>query len=405
MRSTCGTCSSSATPSATSSRPSWAPAASRPWSIIPSRRPVRAPSPATPVRPCPLRTPWRARCSACRWGHTSRQPRPTRSSPRPSRPAGAWTAARMVEGRRVWMETASGAIALGAGPAFMLVTLHLATAALGAGAWGAAMAALTWSTTLAALFSLSLQQIAVHEAARSSPPSRVLVGTAGGLALVLGAGGILAGLLLWWLTGGAAFGELPFRLLVAALAVLPFTLWVTVSQGLFQSRGQVLRYSGLVFTSATVNAALLVAFLLLARRDSQVVLLAALGGAVAASVPALVLLWRGGGRPSFDGTMARRWLKSAPSLHLAVVGYQMFSSADLLIIHHVVGPVQAAWYRVATLVMSAFLLLPAAMASSLFSLGARLGPIAAWPLQRRRTLEAVGLMTVARADRKSTRLN
>lgn len=302
----------------------------------------------------------------------------------------------MTEGRRVWIETAAGAAALGSAPLFMLLTLPLATKALGPAGWGSAMAALGWSTLLAALFSLSLHQLVVHEAARSSPSFPVLVGTSGVLALALGAVGMATGTLAWVATDGRAFGGLSFTLTLAALAVLPFTLWTTVAQGLFQARGQVLRYSALVFASAAANAVLLVVLLGPAGWGPLGVLAAALGGGLAAALPAVWLLWRVG-TPRFDAPMARRWLAAAGALHLTVIGYQLFANADLLVIHHLAGPVEAGWYRVATLVVSAFLLVPAAMTSSLFSLGARLGPDRAWPMQRRRTLEAVALMTVAAA--------
>lgn len=299
--------------------------------------------------------------------------------------------------RRVWTETFIGSYASTSGLALTYLATPLVTRSLGVRTYGTLGAALEWVALFATFLHLSLGQAMVHELSkrRGSASYSTLVGTSLVLTFVLALLGCSILIGMWLGLRGRFFGEIPLVLLVLLLPNLVTQIWYIVSQGFFQALGKVHRFYYLTFTYGALHTLGIVVLLGFLHYGLWAVVAVVVLSGLARTMISIFMLFRAAeNRVKFDSTAATRMVRGGLVIHLTAIGYYIFNSSDLLIINHFAGALDVSWYKIAMMIFTAFVLIPAAMTSSLYSLGVRLGPDAAWPAQRRAILQLLGLMTL-----------
>lgn len=307
-----------------------------------------------------------------------------------------WARAGRSSARSIWTETSFSSFAAVAPMAAGLITAPITTRALGAAGRGFVATGLTWTSALAMLFCLSLGQIAVSVASQRGAHQRygVLAGTLGLLAMAGTCAGWLTLALLWLASGGEVFGDTPPWVMAALSANLPFFLWNYLASGLVQIRGAVRRLAvaSLVCTISGVLLTVLLVGILDLGLGGLVIAIGA-GNALLAIFQLKIAIEGLVGRLAVDGSLARQLVWGGLRLHPNAIGVFLIAHSDILMLAHYSSPEDVGWYQLAVVLSGILMVVPQAMASSLYSLVARRGAEAAWPQQRRLALH-VAVLTV-----------
>lgn len=305
-----------------------------------------------------------------------------------------------MTGRKIWLETAMGSAAGAAQALVPLLTLPVLARELGAHTWGTLSAGLAWAAFFAAIFGLSINQVILRElTVRGKEALPRLIGTTVILYAALVFLAFFAGFLLWWSSKGQAFGGIPIQTVGSCLLTIPFLMWTPLGLGLFQAVGQVNRFYGLSLAAAGVTITLTWLLVGIFSWGIGGAITSLVIGGMVLQISSMAMLSRAVRfRIQGDRELTGSLLRQAAVLHWAALGYQLVASGDLLVLNFFRPPQEVAWYRFSMIIVSGVMLVPAAMASSFFSLGARLGAWESWKMQKRLMLQLapmlIGLLVV-----------
>lgn len=265
-----------------------------------------------------------------------------------------------------------------------VVVLFVTARWIGPEGRGTVAAITTWVGLFAMLGSLSLGQVAIHGLAVDRSEERLGV-MAGNLLAVLSAVTLVA----WIFATGAGFpkqGILPvdFQLpvLIVGFAALPFLILEQFASSLLMAIRELRVYNRYLVIGRGVALVLTLAFVGLFDAGVTGVLAAALIGEALVSCGAYAFLLariRTAGRSiRIEAGELGKLLAGGAKLHLNAIGTFLFSSADVLILHHYRGPAETGQYQLAAQLIAALMVIPQAASMALFGSVAAKGPDRAW---------------------------
>jgi len=299
--------------------------------------------------------------------------------------------------RRLWVQIlhTSGAriYALLAG----LVVLSVTARYLGPPGRGVVVAATGWVALFATFGGLSLGQVAVYRAV-GRPPAVWLSATLGTLLSCLAAATIIGWVIVltaYVLSGGAFFHHLTGVVLTLAFLTLPTLIWAEYATSLLMAL-DVLRIANIAqVLSSTVNALIVVVLLRMTTLGVYAPLVAAAAAAGIASAVTLGSVLKRSGRPCLVADSTREMLTGGIKLHANAVGTFFFTQASLLIVNQYRAPSETAFYALALQLIMVAQIVPNAVGMVAYTLVGQQGPDAAWPVQRRLLMQALGIAVAA----------
>src|SRR5882672_946862 len=281
-----------------------------------------------------------------------------------------------------------------------VVVLFVTARWIGPEGRGTLAAITTWVSMFALLGSLSLGQVAIHRLAVDRTEERLGV-IAGGLLSVLAIVTIVG-----WIAaiavGLPGHDALPadFRpaVLVAAFALLPFLILEQYTSSLLTAISELRVYNRYLVLGRGLAVVLTLVFVGSFGAGVTGVLVAALAGQVLVSCGAFVFLFEriytAGRSIRIDAGEIGKLFADGAKLHLNAIGTFLFSSADILILHHYRGAAETGQYQLAAQLLGAMMVIPSAASMTLFGSVAAKGPDGAWHETLRLLKHTLGLMTV-----------
>jgi enterobacterial common antigen flippase len=261
---------------------------------------------------------------------------------------------------------------------------------------GAVATATTWSMLFCTVGYLSLGQVAIHRAAGRAP-EEWLGPTLAALLVMTGlvsVGGWATAGLLYGITDGDAYGEVPGYALVLGFVTLPFLVWEFYGSSLLTAVGRISVYNRAEVAGRTVGVVLVVVLVALAGFGIAGALVALIvAQAIVAATGVRYLITRAGSRLAFSASVLRGMVADGAKLHLNAVGSFLVLGGAVLIVQHVRGPAETGQFQLAVQLTMVALLVPQAAAMVLYGEVARLGPDRAWRFGRRVLILLVPVMT------------
>ena len=293
-----------------------------------------------------------------------------------------WALVAQTSGAKIWWVLAT------------LLTSVVTARYLGPAGRGMFVAAIGWVTMFSILGHLSLGQVIIHIATKSSDETwlpRVL----GSVMTVMGAvtlGGWSIAFGLYVATDGEMFQHIPPAVLLLAMAALPLMMWIENGYGMLLAvdRLGVMNLAQAGGATATLLLTILALGPLGLRLEGALVALLA-AQAITVGIGLGHLLRRA---PFVSATKEtiRELLTGGMKLHLNAVGTYLFTHANVLILNHYRPPRETAYYQLAVQLMSGLQIVPIAVSAVAYSLVAKFGPDGAWPRQKRLILEVLLLI-------------
>ncbi len=323
-------------------------------------------------------------------------------SPIPAAVAARWQRLRPTDGdapaphRAAWWAIARTAASRGANMAALLLVTMLTTRALGPAGRGHMAAAYGWVTLFGTLGYLSLSQVIAHRAARERPGAWVAESVGSLLAITA-----VATLVGWGVAASAffvgwppLFTAIPGGVLAAAFAGLPLLLLIESSSSILIGLGRLDTLNRAVLAGAGMSV--------LATVVAVVVLDGGAAGGIAGLLAANVVLVyvalraahaaAGRFRPTWAGV--RRLLHGGAQLHVTAVASFLSAQAGTLILSRYRPGAEVGQYHLALQLTVALQLLSSAMSTVGYAKVTELGPDAAWTVQRRLLMTAIGATTL-----------
>jgi O-antigen/teichoic acid export membrane protein len=303
----------------------------------------------------------------------------------------------MAERHRAERQVASTAAAKVFAFAALVVNASLTARYLGPEGRGAFAAAVSWVSLFAVVGYLSLAQVVVYRAA-GRPREAWLPGTVGtllgiaGMVTLLGWAVAAAGYLL---TGAALFNHLGPGVLALAFCMLPFLLWLENGNALLAALDALRVHNAALVLGAVSGMAAMGAFLVLLDGGVPGALLATLVYHAVVVLAGLAFVLRQAGPLRFSRDEARALLGGGARLHLNAIGTYAAAQANILILNHFRPLDETGYYHLATQLVNALQVVPAAFSMVAFTLAAAVGPDGAWPRHRVLLARAVGLVLAA----------
>jgi O-antigen/teichoic acid export membrane protein len=197
---------------------------------------------------------------------------------------------------------------------------------------------------------------------------------------------------------GKSMVGIPPLYLVLGFAGLPLTIWTTYSSYLLFAADDVRSSNLSQLTGALASLLSVVALVLFLKRGVEGSLVATLIGLLANTVVGGYYLLKATRRRLLVSMpLMKRYLTDGMKLHLTSIGAFMFSSLDILMVHHYRGPSDAGVFQLASQLYLPLLLVPQALGEVLSGKLGTLGPRGLWQVQRRLMLIAVVVMAAASA--------
>jgi O-antigen/teichoic acid export membrane protein len=255
--------------------------------------------------------------------------------------------------------------------------------------------ATTWALLFATVGYLSLGQVALHRGA-GKPPSAWLGRALGVLFVMAGVvtlfGWVVAGVL-YAVTGGDLYGDVPVYALVLGFLSLPFLVWEQYGSSMLMAVGRINVYNRAEIVGRTAGVVLIVGLVAAAGAGVAGALIALLvAQAIVAGAGIRYLVRRAGAALAFDTTELRQMLAGGLKLHLTAVGTFLYTGAAVLIVQSMRGSTETGQFQVVAQLMNVALIVPQAAAMVLYGEVARLGPDRAWAASRRIVLRVAPLM-------------
>lgn len=244
----------------------------------------------------------------------------------------------------------------------------------------------TWAGTFATFGHLSLGQVLLRHAAESEGDDWLPAGI-GVLLLVTGIVAIVSwiAVAVLYATGlTSAFRDIPPFYLAVGFAILPLTMWMNYSGYLLLAADRI-RSSNWAQMAGTSAGLLSVVVLVAVLRLGVVGALLANGVAavVVSAVGARALARVLRSRVHVCWRTAKALVRDGMQLHLTAIGAFLFSSLDILMVHHFRNAAEAGYFQVAFQLYTPVLLVPQAVSEVLSSKLGVAGARGLWPAQKR----------------------
>jgi O-antigen/teichoic acid export membrane protein len=288
--------------------------------------------------------------------------------------------------RRVWMQIVhtSGAriYSLIGG----LVILTITARWLGPSGRGQVAASLVWANVFYLTGFLSLNYVAIHEAAANPEDRRWLAPTMGTLfafdAFVSVVGWIVAAIL-WFATSGQIYGAIPTRVLIIGLAIVPFYILEQYANGILIALGRLDIYNRAMIVMKTI-VLLLVGIFCYLHFGVASAITTTLVGQIGMAVAGMPHAYRvAGSRMEFDFARLKRLIARGMKLHPSNVAMYLSGYSSVLLINHYLSAAQTGVYHFAMQLVEVMFVIPIAANLVLFSKTTEVGVIEAWPFHRR----------------------
>jgi O-antigen/teichoic acid export membrane protein len=189
-------------------------------------------------------------------------------------------------------------------------------------------------------------------------------------------------LVVFAISGGAAFKPISLGVLALSLGLVPFLIWEQYGSALLAVAGRLQIYNGAQAIGRSLGVAA-VAGLLWAGAGVYGVVLGTLFGQAIVAARGIGRLVGLSDRVRPSRVLATRLLRGGVRLHLSAVGTVLITSADVLLVGHYRGATAVGTYQLATQALYALLLLPQAATLVIYERMAEQGPQAVWEVQRR----------------------
>jgi O-antigen/teichoic acid export membrane protein len=290
--------------------------------------------------------------------------------------------------RTAWVEIAHASAAKTYSLTASLVVLLLSARFLGPEGRGQVAVITTWVGFFSVLAGLSLGQVALRRLSHDGSGSRLgeLTGSLLFLAVALSTLGWLAAAfsgLVW----PQLFRGLPLSALILGFLALPFLVWEQYGSSLLAGLGRLVTYNRSQVVGRTFSVVAVLILALVSHTSVASILAAILVGEMIVAMGGIGVLAAGARarnqacRPTFNET--RELLRGGFQLHLSAVGTFLVSSANILVLNHYQGPIQAGHLQLASQLAAALLVVPYAASMVVFATVTQKGPDLAWPENRR----------------------
>jgi O-antigen/teichoic acid export membrane protein len=297
-----------------------------------------------------------------------------------------WKSIGFTSGARIY-SVCAGAIGL-------VITARM----LGPEGRGIVATAVTWSLLFSTVGYLSLGQVALHRGTERDP-AEWLGPSLGSLLAVTGAvtvaGWILAAVI-YAVSGGAAYGQIPVYALALGFLTLPFLVWEQYGSVLLMALGRVNVYNRAEIVGRTAGIVLIVVLVAFAGAGVSGALIALLvAELIVAGGGIRYLVRRAGPTLRVSRATVRDLIAGGLKLHLTAVGTFLFINASVLIVQSLRGSAETGQFQVVAQLINVALIVPQAGAMVLYGEVARDGPDRAWEATRGVLLRLVPLMAAA----------
>jgi O-antigen/teichoic acid export membrane protein len=275
------------------------------------------------------------------------------------------------------------------------IGLVITARALGPEGRGVIATAITWSLLFSTVGYLSLGQVALHRGTARDPAD--WLGSSLAVLLFMTAAvtitGWIVAAVIYAVSDGMAYGNIPAQALVLGFLTLPFLVWEQYGSLLLMALGRVNVYNRAEIVGRTVGIVLIVVLVAFAGAGVSGALIALIVAQVTVAAGGLrYLIRRAGSTMKLTRGALREILAGGAKLHLTAVGTFLFVNASVLIVQSERGSTETGLFQVVAQLMTVALIVPQAASMVLYGEVARLGPNGAWSTNRRVLLHLAPLM-------------
>jgi antigen flippase len=300
--------------------------------------------------------------------------------------------------RDIWLKVSGAAGAKVYGLVLSVATLALTARLLGAEGRGQVAAVLAWVALFSTLGHLSLGLVAIRQLALRAGPERIaeLLGSLLLYTAVLTLlGWTVVGIFAAW-PGKSIFGDLPTALLFLGFLLLPLALWESYGQSILMGLDLAKHFNRATMLGRTVNLVAIYAMVGWFSWGSAGAIGAALvAGLVTSAGGARALLKQAGHRLTPSLACISTLAKGAGRLHMNAVGTYLFSQSGVLVVNHFHGAAATGNYQLASQMIGIMMIVPVAVAQTLYGVVTKQGPDAAWPANRHVLHRAMGITAIS----------
>lgn len=256
---------------------------------------------------------------------------------------------------------------------------------LGPAGQGTMAAATAWGTLFATLGSLSLGQVAIHRATvrRGEPWLGDTMGTLFVFDGVVTAGCWIVAGVIYAVTQGRMFGNIPPAALVVGLLIVPFMVWELYGGNLLTATGRIEVYNRAQIIGRTVGIVLFLLCWILRLGVVAAIAVAVISQAVVSSIGIRELWSFAAGQVQATLREARALLTGAAQLHVNTVSNVILTSLGVLIVNRYCTPTETGWYQFSASLLNVMAVIPLAISIVLSALVAQAGPRGAWATHRK----------------------
>jgi len=194
-------------------------------------------------------------------------------------------------------------------------------------------------------------------------------------------------------TDGRAFGAMPASALAVASLMVPFLVWELYGANLLTVTNRLNIYNSAQLIGRTVGVVLMAVCWSLHFGVIAALAVGVISQMIIACVGIRELFAIAGGGVRATVKEAKALLRSAARLHINTVTGYVYTSLGVLIVNRYCTPTETGWYQLCVSLVNVLLVVPLAAASVLTTEVVRVGPDAAWRLQRRVLVSVPLLMT------------
>lgn len=274
-------------------------------------------------------------------------------------------------------------------------TLSLTARWLGPDGRGQLVAITTWVTMFSTIGHLSLGQVAIHRAVNNK--SDRWQGEVLGSLLFLAA--LLSGLC--WLVAassyvvsqGRVFSSLPSWLLLVTFAALPLYIWEQYGSSLLMLKNRIDIYNKCQIYGRTTGLLALILFVLILKLGIDGAIYSIIIGQSIVALGGIRFLYVNSSKyVGISRQETKSLLAGGAKLHWNAIGVIAFGVADILIINHYIGAVEAGYYQLAVQLIGVLLIIPQAVSMIMYGKIAAVGPDEAWVYHKKILLYIIMLL-------------
>ena len=267
-----------------------------------------------------------------------------------------------------------------------LLLLAITSRLLGAEGYGLIAAATTWVMLFVTIGHFSLGQVAQHYAATEGDEKWLdkAFGSLLFITLILSVTIWVIALLMYALSIGKIFGNIPPTTFLIALLLVPFLIWEVYGSGLLLALDKIEIYNRAQVIGRTLAIPLIFIFVQVFDFGMNGALLSMVFAQVFISGFGIkFLLSRTTNKVWFHTKTIRILFNGGVRLHLNAIGAFLFSSANILIIQYYRGPADAGYYQIATQLVMGLFLIPQTISQLLYGKLTLIGANGIWKYQKK----------------------